>query len=267
MKTIKLRPFNTALTDLFPPMSEAEFDGIVKDISEHGLRDAIDTWKNEIIEGKHRALACQKLGIEPRYHACRFKDEAGARAYVVSKNMHRRHLTQEHKRDLIAKLLKADPTKSDTAIGKDTKTSPHTVAKVRKREEGRMHIAHVDKRTDSKGRKQPATKPLKQLIKVTHSRKVTPPQLVTVAHTRIETPPQVATVTVLPSRIIYEEPYFAEPLSAEDRLIPQYAFAAFTIKNVDDGYLTLGGHPQSVRRWKELRDLVVASGAKKESAP
>ena len=40
-------------------------------------------------------------------------------AFVISANIYRRHLTAEQKRDLIAKLLKADPSKSDRQIGRD----------------------------------------------------------------------------------------------------------------------------------------------------
>ena len=52
-------------------------------------------------------------------------------AYVISTNLHRRHLTAEQKRDLIAKLLKAKPDLSDRAIGKMTKADGKTVAKAR----------------------------------------------------------------------------------------------------------------------------------------
>jgi hypothetical protein len=153
---IKLLPFNRRLTDLFPEMSAIEFNELVADIEKHGQRNEIDTWNGEIIEGKHRALACQKLGKEPRYRARRFESEIGARQYVVSQNFARRHLSPEHKRALIAAF--ADWSKSDRAIAKVVKADKNTVAKVRKEKEGRGEIHHVDKRTDTKGRKQPAVK-------------------------------------------------------------------------------------------------------------
>jgi hypothetical protein len=143
-------------------MSEQEFNDLVADINKHGLRDEIDVWDQrgypEIIEGAHRARACQELGIEPRYRQRRFETEADALAFVISKNIHRRHLNAEQKRALIGTLLEADPTRSDTAIGKQAKASKNTVAKVRKEKEGRGQLDHVEKRTDTKGRKQPAQK-------------------------------------------------------------------------------------------------------------
>jgi hypothetical protein len=155
---IKLLPFHKRLTDLFPAMTEQEFDDLVGDINIHGQRNPVDIWNGEIIDGKHRALACQRLEIEPRYQERRFKDEAGARAYVISLNMARRHLTPEQKRKLIAELLKTDPTKSDNSIAKQAKTTNKTVAAQRKKLEGRKEIPNVSKRTDAKGRKQPAKK-------------------------------------------------------------------------------------------------------------
>jgi hypothetical protein len=50
--------------------------------------------------------------------------------------------------------------------------SHHTVAKVRKREEGRGHVAHVEKRADTKGRKQPASKPKVVKLEATGSKEV-----------------------------------------------------------------------------------------------
>jgi len=60
---------------------------------------------------------------------------------------------------LIAKLLKAKPEASDRQIGAMAKADGKTVAKVRGELEGRAEIPHDEKRTDSKGRKQPARKP------------------------------------------------------------------------------------------------------------
>jgi hypothetical protein len=109
---IKLPLFHP-LAEMFPLLEGKDFDDFVADIGKHELQNDIDTWQGMILEGRNRARACQQLGIEPRYHECRFQDEAGARAYVISQNMHRRHLTAGQKRDIIAALLKADPAKSN----------------------------------------------------------------------------------------------------------------------------------------------------------
>ena len=56
-------------------------------------------------------------------------------------NVHRRHLTAEQKRELIAKLLKAQPENSNRAIANATKVVDHkTVGKVRTDMEDRGEI-------------------------------------------------------------------------------------------------------------------------------
>jgi hypothetical protein len=81
---------------------------------------------------------------------------------VVSQNFHRRHLTPEHKRELIAAF--ADWSKSDRAIATELKTNKNLVGKVRKTVEGKKTSTvpggTVEKRTgkDGKVRKQPAKK-------------------------------------------------------------------------------------------------------------
>jgi hypothetical protein len=78
--------------------------------------------------------------------------------YIVSANLHRRHLTAEQKRDLIDHLLRATPEKSDLQIAKQVKASPHTVGKRRAKLEAAGDVCNVQTRTDTKGRKQPASK-------------------------------------------------------------------------------------------------------------
>ncbi len=78
--------------------------------------------------------------------------------YVLSRNVHRRHLTSEQKRQAIAAFIKADPTTSDRTVAKELGVDNKTAAKVRADLEAREEIPHVPTRTDSAGRKQPATK-------------------------------------------------------------------------------------------------------------
>jgi hypothetical protein len=80
-------------------------------------------------------------------------------AYVISANIQRRHLTAEQKRELIAKLVKATPEKSNRQIAETVKASPTTVGTVRANMEAKGEVSKLDTRTDAKGVKQPATKP------------------------------------------------------------------------------------------------------------
>lgn len=79
---------------LFPPMTDDEFANLAKDIAEHGLEDDIVLLNGQILEGNHRYRACRETGIPPRFTVWDGDDPV---AYVISKNMHRRHLTLAQK--------------------------------------------------------------------------------------------------------------------------------------------------------------------------
>lgn len=78
--------------------------------------------------------------------------------FVLSANAHRRHLTGEKKRVLIAAVLKARPESSDRQIATVTKVDHKTVGSIRTDMEGRGEIPHVEVRTDTRGRQQPTKK-------------------------------------------------------------------------------------------------------------
>jgi len=88
-------------------------------------------------------------------------DDKRAREIAASLNEHRRHLTAEQKRDLIAKRLKEIPEASNRQIAEHVKADDKTVAKVRADLESRSEIPNVSTRTDTKGRTQPAKRKAK----------------------------------------------------------------------------------------------------------
>jgi hypothetical protein len=82
--------------------------------------------------------------------------------FVISANIHRRHLTAEDKRDLIAKLLKAQPKKSNRQIGKMANASHVTVGAVRAEMESTGQIDQLKETTGEDGK---ARKRKRSLIK------------------------------------------------------------------------------------------------------
>src|SRR5262249_4919356 len=82
------------------------------------------------------------------------------REVILSLNVHRRHLTAEVKRNIIGKLLKADPSKSDRQIAETVRADHKTVGAVRAEKEATGEIPQLKNRTgkDGKARKQPAKK-------------------------------------------------------------------------------------------------------------
>jgi hypothetical protein len=171
------------LAALFPLMAGEEFDALVADIKANGLREKIDLYRGKIVDGRNRYLALQRLGIDPSAEPSKYcrkaiyahttggeiapheqDNDARVRAYIISKNIHRRHLTADQKRDLIAKVIAAQPEKSDRQIAKQVKVDHKTVGAVRKAKESTGEVSPVEKRTgaDGRARKQPAAKKRKR---------------------------------------------------------------------------------------------------------
>jgi hypothetical protein len=122
----------------------------------------------QLLDGRHRLDLLEEIGTEVvdeagkllvRHEIIPVADDAEAERLSLSLNAHRRHLTAEQRRDLIAAVLKANPEKSDRQIAKAVKASPTFVGKVRAEKEATGEVSTVDTRIDAKGVKQPATKP------------------------------------------------------------------------------------------------------------
>src|SRR5262249_48606719 len=189
------------LADMCPLTEGAEFDTLVADIKANGLREPIVLFEGKILDGRNRYRACPAAGAEPDFiegdgglpgtisicHLTGSSWMGDAAEYVISANIHRRHLTAEQKREIIAELLKADPSKSDRQIAKTVKASPTYVGKVRAEKEATGDVSTVDTRTDTKGRaqpakKKPATKPAPTIEKIggiVESAHVAPPEVIT----------------------------------------------------------------------------------------
>ena len=162
------------LADIFPPMEDAEFDALVADIKANGLYQAIILHGGMLLDGRNRYRACLAAGVEPTtVNGDEWIDDPAT--YVISANIHRRHLTAEQKRELIANLLKADPGKSDRQIAEAVKASPTTVGTVRAEiastvQSGQLPQKRIGK--DGKARKQPKPRDLKQERRAREVRKL-----------------------------------------------------------------------------------------------
>jgi ParB-like nuclease domain len=77
---------------LFPLMDVdgPEFGELVADVREHGLLQPIVLHEGKILDGRNRYRACQHAGVEPRFEEWNGESPT---AYVLSLNLHRRHLT------------------------------------------------------------------------------------------------------------------------------------------------------------------------------
>lgn len=89
-----------ALSAIFPPMSDDEYDALVDDIAANGQREAITVFEGSVIDGWHRYRACTQLGIGVL--SKQFDGDADPVAFVLSRNLHRRHLSASQRAMAVA---------------------------------------------------------------------------------------------------------------------------------------------------------------------
>lgn len=79
-------------------MSDMEIDALAEDIKKHGQREPGLIFEGQVLDGWHRYLACAKLGGNFRSEDFTGDDPV---AFVLSKNLHRRHLTASQRASAI----------------------------------------------------------------------------------------------------------------------------------------------------------------------
>ena len=149
----------------FPLMDADDQKALGDDIKKNGLREGVSILDGQLLDGRNRLDAMELVGIKlvtgnghPGWDNIPHRNVKGVDplVFVISKNLHRRHLKEEAKRQLIAELIKATPEKSNRGIAATVKVDHKTVASVRAEKEACGEIPHVETHTDSKGRKQQA---------------------------------------------------------------------------------------------------------------
>jgi hypothetical protein len=85
-------------------MQEEEYQSLLAHIQAEGLREPIWTYRGKIIDGRHRYLVCQQLGIEPSYQE--WRGNGSLVEFVVGQNIGRRHLTSSQKAMIGAEIEK-----------------------------------------------------------------------------------------------------------------------------------------------------------------
>src|SRR6266849_1647877 len=75
---------------IWPEMQSDEYDELREDIRTYGLKEAIWIYQDEIIDGRHRYLACLETGVEPRYRE--WDGKGSLVLFVASLNQYRRDM-------------------------------------------------------------------------------------------------------------------------------------------------------------------------------
>ena len=105
------------------------------------------------------------VGVKPwATTATELKNDAAVRIYIISQNVHRRHLTPEQRQERLEAVIVANPEKSDREIAREAKLQDHKkVGRARKKLESTGAIAPVEKRTGKDGKARTTTPKPKKL--------------------------------------------------------------------------------------------------------
>jgi len=155
--------------DLFPMMEPDELRALAEDIKKHGIRTPItccqlpDDPRRVVLDGRNRLAAAEMAGLDVRRVV--FTLHSGdPYAFVVSSNLLRRHLTAEQRRELIAKLLKATPEKSNRQIAETMKVDHKTVGVVRGELQATGEIPQLTRTVGRDGKLRPAVTELHEVV-------------------------------------------------------------------------------------------------------
>ena len=88
--------------NFFPMMADSEYSGLLQDIQENGLLEPIVIYNEKILDGRNRYRACMELGIASRFEY--LDEKTDPLQYVLSKNLHRRHLNESQCSMIAARL-------------------------------------------------------------------------------------------------------------------------------------------------------------------
>lgn len=100
---MKIRGYHPACLALPPPTDE-EVDTLAASIKATGQLDPITVMGGLILDGRTRVLACQKLGVTPRYEEVPHLTIAAAAAFVAGRHIARRTLSASQKAALAERL-------------------------------------------------------------------------------------------------------------------------------------------------------------------
>ena len=105
---------------IFPLMQGEEYQQLLYDIQEHGLREPILLCDGQILDGRNRFRVCREIGIEPAFRKWDGKGGSSPLSVVLSLNLHRRHLTSSQRAAIAVEILPMLEAEAKERQGKRT---------------------------------------------------------------------------------------------------------------------------------------------------
>lgn len=87
--------------DLFPMMDSEQWEEFKRDIAANGVREKIIMHEGKILDGRNRYKAAEELDVP---YGCEIYHDDDPLGYVISRNMHRRHLTDAQRASIAAEI-------------------------------------------------------------------------------------------------------------------------------------------------------------------
>jgi ParB-like chromosome segregation protein Spo0J len=147
-------PFHP-IADIFPLMEETQggrlpFSALVLNIKKNGLREPITLLDGKILDGRNRYRACLEAGVEPTFK--KYDHGNGSPLeYVVSLNLHRRHLDESQRAMVAAKLATMRQGERTDLASNEAKLDQQKAAKMMK--VSRSNVQRARKVLDSGNKK------------------------------------------------------------------------------------------------------------------
>lgn len=92
------------VADLFPMIGDAEIADLADDIAANGLQEPVWMYQGELLDGRNRVVACAMAGVEPLRQEWVPQGDQTPLAFVMSRNLFRRHLTASQRAALAVEL-------------------------------------------------------------------------------------------------------------------------------------------------------------------
>jgi hypothetical protein len=123
------------LANMFPMIEGNAFEELKRDIAAQGILEPIRLYQGMILDGRNRYSAAKACGHE--FSVDDFVQWEGtlaeAEAWVISTNLHRRHLTAKQKQEMVRDRIRKAPEMSNRQIAKLLGVSHTMVADERER--------------------------------------------------------------------------------------------------------------------------------------
>ena len=108
--------------DLFPLLTGSDIEALAADVQTNGLLVPIVLHQDMILDGRNRFAACEMAGVAPSF--VDWEGTGDPTSWVVSQNLHRRHLSESQRAMVAARLATLGKGRPETNASIDAFTQP-----------------------------------------------------------------------------------------------------------------------------------------------